>query len=147
MHAVRLSLDNGPAGHLLCLFAGAILTLSFAPFELWLAAPISLALLFALVSTSSPLVGVLRGWLFGIGLFGSGVSWVYVSIHTYGSASPLLAGTLTLVFCLAMALFCALPVWVYQRWFAKRRVRFLAFPAIWMLGEMFRSWVLASLCT
>jgi apolipoprotein N-acyltransferase len=142
MLTARLLLANGVGGHLLCLFAGAILTLSFAPFAIWPAAPISLALLFALISGSSPALGLLRGWLFGVGLFISGVSWIYVSIHTYGSASPLLASTLTLIFCLMLALFCALPVWVYLRWFSGGRVQFLAFSAAWTLGELFRSWAL-----
>jgi apolipoprotein N-acyltransferase len=26
------------------------------------------------------------GWWFGLGLFGAGVPWVYISVHEFGSA-------------------------------------------------------------
>src|SRR5690554_7169412 len=38
------------------------------------------------------------GWLLGLGLFGSGASWIYVSIHVHGYAPVPLAVFLTLLF-------------------------------------------------
>jgi len=142
MSAKLRTILNGNSGELLCLVAGALLTPAFAPFALWPTALLSLALLFVVIDGNHSSRGLLRGWLFGAGLFGSGASWIYVSIHTYGAASPVLAAALTAIFCLTLALFCALPVWVYLRWFGNSRSKSLAFAALWTLCEMLRSWVL-----
>ncbi|GAB5414226.1 MAG: apolipoprotein N-acyltransferase [Congregibacter sp.] len=123
--------------------AGALLTLSLAPFNFWPAAILGCALLAFLLASCTPAQAFRRGWLFGIGLFGSGASWVYVSIHVYGNASPLLAGFLTALFCVSLGLLHALQAWVYARW-----VRplpggmLLGFAALWVLGEWLRSWLL-----
>ena len=46
---------------------------------------LSAAALFALLTSPHWRVnGFLTGWLFGVGLFGAGASWVYVSINVYG---------------------------------------------------------------
>ena len=41
----------------------------------------------------SPKQALGRGWCFGFGLFGAGTSWIYYSIHHFGGASVLLAGS------------------------------------------------------
>src|SRR5262245_27990094 len=88
--------------------AGALVTLSLAPFNIWPAGILSCAIYVMLLSTCNATAGLWRGWLYGVGLFGSGVSWIYVSIHDHGNASMPLAATLTALFCAAMALFQAL---------------------------------------
>lgn len=123
--------------------AGALLTLSLAPFDLWPAAIVGCAFLAFLLASCTPRQAFWRGWLFGLGLFGSGASWVYVSINVYGNASPVLAGFLTLVFCAGLALLHGLQAYLYAR-----LVRplpggmLLGFPALWVLGEWLRSWLL-----
>ena len=47
------------------------------------------------------------GFWFGLGLFGAGVSWVYVSLHTFGGMPAPLAGIATVGFCAFLALFPA----------------------------------------
>lgn len=126
---------------LLALPAGACATLAFAPFSLWPFALVSPALLWWLLRGRSPGQALWRGWLYGLGFFGAGVSWVYVSIHQYGGASPLLAGSLTLAFCAALALLFALQAWLGARGFQRRR-GWLGFVALWWLFEWLRSWVL-----
>ena len=39
------------------------------------------------------------GWYYGLGVFGNGASWVYVSIHDYGYTAAPLAALLTFLFC------------------------------------------------
>jgi len=123
--------------------AGALLTLSLAPFDAWPAAILGCALLAYLLGGCSAGQAFRRGWLFGLGLFGSGASWVYVSIHVYGKASPLLAGALTLAFCAGLGLLPGLQAWCYVRF-----VRplpggmLLGFAALWVLFEWLRSWLL-----
>lgn len=128
---------------LLMPLAGALLTLSFAPFGLWPAGIAGCALFGYFLCTCSTASALWRGWLFGLGLFGTGVSWVYVSIHVYGQAGIALAALLTTLFCAGLALLPACFAWLYVRW-----VRglpggmLLGFPALWVLFEWLRSWLL-----
>lgn len=123
--------------------AGALLTLSLAPFGIWPAAIAGCALYAYLLAGCTARQALFRGWLFGLGLFGSGASWVYVSIHVYGAAPPILAGSLTLLFCAGLALLHALQAWLYVHF-----VRplpggmLLGFAALWVLFEWLRSWLL-----
>lgn len=57
--------------------------------------------------------GAALGFAYGVGKYGVGVSWVYVSIHLYGGASPVLAGFLVLLFVCGLALFTLLQGWLY----------------------------------
>ena len=121
--------------------AGASAALTFAPYNLPLFALLSPALLWLLLRGQSPARALRRGWLYGLGFFGAGVSWVYVSIHTYGNASVLLAAALTLAFCAALALLFALQSWIGARRFSGRHA-WLGFIALWWLFEWLRSWLL-----
>jgi apolipoprotein N-acyltransferase len=123
--------------------AGALVTLSLAPFDLWPAGILSVALYMHLLAACTPRQAAWRGWLYGLGLFGSGASWIYVSIHVHGNASAGLAFALTLLFCAALALLHGLFAWSWVR-----LVRplpggmLLGFPALWVLFEWLRSWLL-----
>ena len=128
---------------LLALLAGALVTLSLAPFDLWPAGIASCALYCYLLSTCSPRQALWRGWLFGLGMFGSGVSWVYVSIHVYGYASVPLAAFLTALFCASLAVLHSLFAVCYVRWVRPLPGGMLAgFGALWVLFEWLRSWLL-----
>ena len=63
--------------------AGILFTLAFAPFNCAYLAPVALSLLFACWQDSTPRRAMLRSYLFGLGSFGLGVSWVYISIHDF----------------------------------------------------------------
>nr|MBF0686066.1 apolipoprotein N-acyltransferase [Pseudomonas sp.] len=105
----------GWPGNLLAMAGGALTTLSLAPFDLWPLALLSIASLYLGLRTLAPGQAARRGWCYGFGLFLSGVSWVYVSIHDFGAASPPLAGALTLGFVAGLALFFALLGWLWSR--------------------------------
>ncbi len=64
--------------------AGALATLSFAPYNYWYLAPVSLFSFFYLLQQQSIKRSALIGFLWGLGLFGTGISWVHVSIDTFG---------------------------------------------------------------
>jgi apolipoprotein N-acyltransferase len=124
-------------------FAGAMVTLSLAPFNFWPAGIASCAIYAYLLCTCTSAQALWRGWLFGLGMFGSGASWVYVSIHVHGNASPLLAGILTALFCAALALLHALFAWSYVRLVrALPGGMLVGFPVLWVLFEWLRSWLL-----
>ena len=130
---------------LLPILAGALFTLGLAPFNFWPATAISSGLLACLLHHhGQDRSSWLTGWLYGAGLFIAGSSWIYVSINTYGQAPPPLATLLTGIFCLGIALLFGLQAWLYQRYFAGNCLLSptLAFPALWVLFEWVRSWLL-----
>ncbi len=122
---------------ILCAIAGAIAPLSLAPFNYWYLSGVSVALLFILLHNCTPRVGGWLGWCYGLGFFGTGVSWVFVSIHEHSNASALLAGSMTALFVAALAIMFALQGWLYRRLF--RNV--IGFCALWVLFEWLRSWL------
>lgn len=128
------------------ILSGALQTLCYAPFDWWLIGPLSLALLLlatGALKPSEPGKPFLYGWLYGLGLFGAGVSWVYVSINTYGNASPALAGFLTVLFVAGLSLFTALQLSLFYRLKSTSiALNALLFIAIWLLADGFRSFFL-----
>lgn len=136
-------LTQGWAGHLLTTVAGALITFTLAPFDFWPIGIASLVILAWQLDKLTPLQAALRGWFYGLGLFGAGTSWVYVSIHVYGYAPVPLAVLLTGLFCAGLALFTALTTYAYVRWIRDcPRGNTLGFASILTLGDWFRSWFL-----
>lgn len=134
---------GGKTGDLAILLAGALLPLSLAPFDLWWFAPLPLLAYLWLSHNVSCKRRYWRSFLFGLGYFGTGASWVYVSIHDYGNAPMLLAALLTFLFVAGLALAFALPLFLWNRFVQDRRWGVLAgFPAAWVLNEWYRSWFL-----
>ncbi|TVQ70926.1 MAG: apolipoprotein N-acyltransferase [Oceanospirillales bacterium] len=129
-----------------CLFAviaGALMVLAFSPFDLFPFILLGPAVLFWLLNDlKSSRQAALIGWGFGFGLFGAGVSWVWVSIHVYGGASVLIATLATLLFVAALGLLFSAQAWIFYRFFIDKPNAWLAFIAIWMGFEWLRSWFL-----
>ena len=135
-----------PAQLLLGFIAGAVYTLAFAPFHYWLLTFASVAMLFLLLSRAEERM-LLTAWVFGLGKYGVGVSWIYVSIHQYGGVSPLLAGSMVAVFVAFMALFCLPMGWFLGKLKAldhniSNSVLAMAFVATWVLMEWMLTWFL-----
>jgi apolipoprotein N-acyltransferase len=126
----------------IALFAGAMLTLAFAPFSLFPLAIFSPAILLWLWLSVTPRRAFCLGWLYGLGFFGTGVYWVFISIHTFGNAPLFLALFITVGFIALLALFPALNGYLLNRFFPENtgRKMICAFPAIWVLLEWVRSW-------
>jgi apolipoprotein N-acyltransferase len=136
---------SGWIGNGLSLIAGALITLTLAPFDLWPLTFISCIVLYLSLSDLSPRQAAWRAWYFGFGLFASGTSWVYVSIHDYGAASAPLALFLTLLFVAGLALLLALFGWLWARFLRQSDHSLsnaLAFAALWVAIEAFRGWFL-----
>lgn len=125
--------------YFIALLLGTSLTLAYAPFDLWYVAPVALVGFFTCLNkTQNPFK---LGWLFGLGWFGAGISWVHVSIADFGGLP--LAGSiaLMLLLCGYLALFPALAAWLISKYFA-RPLWPLALSAIWLATEWLRSWLL-----
>lgn len=126
--------------------AGAAAVLGFSPFDQFLAALGALAVLaHLLVAARTPRAAFAIGYLFGLGLFAAGVSWVYVSLHRFGAMPAPLAAFATLAFCAFLALFPAAAAWLQARVAGRAPPALraaLAIPAAWVLLEWLRGWIL-----
>jgi len=126
----------------LAIVAGALGTLSFAPFSWWWFAPISLA---AWMWLTMRWPGFGTGYWFGFGLFATGVSWVSVSMIEHGGASIGLAATMTGLFAAGLAIFPGLASWGYAAWHSRwpsTLRKGILLSSCWVTMEALRSWVL-----
>ena len=126
-------------GEGIALLSGALLPLAFAPFGYWPLAILLLALLLWVWTGQTPGRAARQGFLFGIGMFGTGIYWVYISLHQYGNAPPAFAALVTLLLILLMALYPAVTGYLLARWAPGSTL--LAAPALWALLEWVRSWL------
>lgn len=126
---------------------GAISVAAFAPIGWFPLAWITSAGLFILLSreaqnTRNMRRGALLGGAFGFGLFITGVSWIYVSLSTFGNMPPPLAAIATLLFCAFLALYPAIACALFVRHAPDRWwLRGLFFAALLTLGEWLRGWI------
>ncbi len=131
-----------PAAHyILALLAGGSLSLSFAPFNLWPISFVSLFTLQALLS-AKPSNSIFLCFIFAIGMFGCGSSWVYFSIKDHGNASTGLALLLVTLFTVGLSLFFILFAYAFK--YTNRQYKLnqlLLFPILWVLFEWLRSWL------
>jgi apolipoprotein N-acyltransferase len=132
-------------GDVIALLAGMLLPLSFSPFHYYPIALISLTLLFVSWQGISSKQAALRGFVFGLGFFGVGVSWIYVAIHDFGSAGMPLAMLLTAVFVAFFASYLAFVGWGIKKISNVNlsTVDFvLLLPVAWLVFEYFKGWFL-----
>ena len=116
--------------------------LAFAPLGFFPLALLTFGLLAHFWIGATPRQAFWSGYAFGLGLFGAGVSWVYVSLHTFGAMPLPLAALATFLFCAFLALFPAVAGWLQARIPAQAAVRAcLLIPAAWTLIEWLRSWI------
>ena len=80
----------------------------------------------------------INGWCFGLGFFGAGISWVHVSIATFGGVPLIVSIFLMLLLCSYLALFPALFSYLLKRYF-KVLLWPLAAPAVWLATEWLRA--------
>lgn len=131
------------AGLVLAALAGAGMVLGFAPFGYFVAPLIALVVLLTLwARCAEPRRAAWIGFGFGLGQFLVGVSWVYVSLHTFGMMPAPLAAIATLLFCVVLSLYPAALGWLCVRLGMQRTgVVLLAFPGTWVLLEWLRGWL------
>lgn len=94
---------------LLAFAAGAVAVFGFAPFAQPLVPLACLTLLFVLWNAAAtPRHGAALGFAFGLGLFGTGVSWVFIALETFGGMPLPVAVVATAGFVAYLALWPAL---------------------------------------
>lgn len=136
---------QGWKGNVMALVAGALMPLAFAPFFLYPLAVVSLMLLFLSWQQVTARQAAWRGWLYGLGLFGVGVSWIFVAIHVFGQSGMILASLLTFLFVAFLALYLAVLGWLIKKispGSLSARDYILLLPAGWLGFELFKGWFL-----
>ena len=122
--------------------AGAVANIGFLSPGFFAATIASLVLLFYLWGTATPKRCASLGFMFGLGLYSVGISWLYISIHDFGQAAPLLAGFLVGCLTCFLSLFTALCGYVQAKIRTPILWRYLLLiPALWVLTEWCRSWI------
>lgn len=130
-------------GGIIALLAGALGVAAFAPLGWYPLAYLSLAVLFHQWLGDAPREALRHGALYGLGYFGAGVSWVYVSVHTYGHVTPLPAALVTSALVLYLCLFPALLGYGLKRALPDTPPLplLIAFAAGWIVFEWLRGWL------
>jgi apolipoprotein N-acyltransferase len=124
---------------LLPLIAGLLYPLAFAPWGWWPLLPLSIgALWWSVRAAGTVRQAALRGWLFGLGSFGFGVSWLHVSMHQYGDTPLWLAIPLTALFAAFISLYPALLAGLTRRLGGQA----IVFTGLWLVVDWLRGWLL-----
>ena len=79
-----------------------------------------------------------RYYFFAVGMYGTGVSWIFVSINDFGGVPSLAAIGLTAAFILSYSFTSLMGALLH----VNVRDGLVAFPAIWVILEWSRSWFL-----
>ncbi len=122
---------------------GALTVFGFAPVG-WFPLPIlALALQWHLMRNAPPRQALLAGYLFGLGWFLAGVSWIFISMHDIGGMAAPAAVLATLAFAGVLAVFPALALGAARLGRMPETARWLLLaPAAWAFLEWTRGWFL-----
>jgi apolipoprotein N-acyltransferase len=125
--------------------AGAALNLAFAPLSWWPIGLIAPAVLFVLIPGLPPRRAAWLGAAFGVGLFAVGTYWLYTCLHIFGLVPVWLTVLLQAALVAIMAAYTAALCFVANRFWLKPGMTrdWLVLPALWVLLEWLRGWVLS----
>ncbi len=127
--------------YVLAALSGGLLVFAYAPFNLWIVAPIAVITAFR-QWRNHPDKALLIGWLFGLGWFGAGISWVHVSIAQFGGLPLIVSIALMAVLSAYLALFPGIALWLTSK-YAAPAFWPISLAAIWFVMEFIRSWLLS----
>ena len=135
------SIRLGYAKYVFIFIAGLLAPFGFAPFHIPGLTLLSMSFLYASLQECSPKQSIFMGFIYGIGYFGFGVSWVIVSIHDYGQLNYVIAGLVTLIFIMYLSLFPALVTYLFKLLELKEKklLSAILFSTLWCLSEYSRS--------
>ena len=129
--------------YLLALFCGLLFPLGFAPFDYWPLTILSISLALYLVSEKVEKNTFLLGLFYGIGQWGFGISWVYVSIHYHGNQGILSSLFITTLFIFFLSLYSGLTFYLIKKLeTSNKNLNYLLFfPVVWVTVEITRSFL------
>ncbi len=116
---------------------GAVSVFGFEPYG-WFFVPILTLSGLIMLWHRLPQQAAWLGWLYGLGYFCAGISWLFISLHDYGGLSAGISALAIFLFSAFLALFPALSGWFYQRGWLRSST---GIAAGWVLQEWIRSWI------
>ncbi len=128
---------------LLPVICGALCVLGFSPFYLYPVSILSMiGLMYCWQQCETAKQAALTGFMYGLGLFGVGIYWIYISLHIYGGMPGIMAGLSTFLLAAFLSLFPATTGALSKRISVHRKHAFLiAVPIFWALSDWVRSWI------
>jgi apolipoprotein N-acyltransferase len=131
----------------MAIIAGALNTLSFAPFGAWWLQIITMAWLFhAALGAPTLKRTLLTAWLFGLGWAAAGTHWLYISMHDYGGMPAPMAALAVVLLAAYLGIYTAIALgtaaYLNKYWQLNVATRLLVvLPALWTLSEWLRGWL------
>ncbi|CAD6507540.1 apolipoprotein N-acyltransferase [Candidatus Profftia tarda] len=127
----------------LALILGAVGTLSFSPYDFWPAAIVSVFGLLAITLNRDTKNTMILGFLWGMGFFGTGIQWVYLSIEKFGGMPTTINILLVIILVSYLSIYPMLFSGLLNYFWPHSNVWRLvvAAPAVWHLTEYFRSYI------
>ncbi len=117
---------------------GALAVLGFAPFYIFPASIISVAgIAYLWLKADTPKAAWILGCSYGFGLYGFGIYWIYICLHTFGGMPWWFAGFATACLCGFMAIFVGLIGYLSKKF----SMPWLSVPILWGLSDWMRSWI------
>ncbi len=130
---------------LVSIVAGAIYPFGFAPFAWWPLTLVSVAIMFSLWAKLNRRDALWSALIYGLVVYGVGVSWVYVSMVNFGGMAPFMAVIAVVLFALLLSTFLLVLVMVYK-WieadFTALYQQIFLLPVLWVVFEGLRGSVL-----
>ena len=130
--------------YFLLALAGSLSVASYAPLEYWWLMPLCLMVIYFYWSKeTSPLQAFKQGFVFAFFQFLVGVSWVYVSLHTFGNMPPVMAGIAVILFVLIWAVLHGLVGYVFALLSSKSHKWFqvILFASLWVIADWSRTFI------
>ncbi len=128
-------------GYAAAFVAGLLFAFGLAPYGLWPITLLSVVALILLLNPKDNRLSTKRALAYGLGMFAHGMSWVFISIYTYGNTPIFIALPMTASLIFGFALFFTAQIYLFQR-LNRSHLSPLSFPALWVLFDLLRSWVL-----
>tara|TARA_B100000700_G_scaffold88342_1_gene99540 strand:+ start:3786 stop:5363 length:1578 start_codon:yes stop_codon:yes gene_type:complete len=133
--------NNGWLRHVVLMLLGASLTFAYSPFTLSYLPLLVLPCVVLMVKSLSAKQAFRAGFFFGLGWLGVGLSWILVSIDTYGGM-PLLADIAVLGLLIAyLSLFPSLAFYSWRKLTEKTPFAYFSLVLIWLAFEWLRGWL------
>ncbi len=120
---------------MLCI--GALLTFSYAPYNVTWLPFLCCTLFFLCIIHCKPKHKVTLGFCFALGWFTAGLSWVHISIHSFGGLPLIFSLALMLLLALYLSVYPTITVWVLNK--INVNYWFFVLPLLWYVTEYLRS--------